>query len=66
MPGVRHEFHRSGKEVGAALGRTAMYANSVSEVEENFRPHPPKTYGIVTVSGHEKSLEGTQASHEAE
>jgi hypothetical protein len=52
--------------VGAALGRTAMYANSVSEVEENFRPHPPKTYGIVTVSGHEKSLEGTQASHEAE
>jgi hypothetical protein len=52
--------------MGAALGRTAMYVNNVSGVEENSCPYPPKAYGIVTVGRHEKSLEGTQASHEAE
>jgi hypothetical protein len=43
-----------------------MYVNNVSGVEENSCPYPPKAYGIVTVGRHEKSLEGTQASHEAE
>jgi len=52
--------------MGAALGRTVIYANSVSGVEENFCPYPPNAYGIVAMGRHEKSLEGTQASHEAE
>jgi hypothetical protein len=43
-----------------------MYVNNVPEVEENFCPHPPEAYGIVAVGGHEKSLEGTQASPEVE
>jgi hypothetical protein len=43
-----------------------MYANSVPGVEENFCPYPPDVPRIVSGDGHEKSLEGTQASHEAE
>jgi hypothetical protein len=43
-----------------------MYANSVSEVEENLCPYPPNAHGIVAIGRHEKSLEGTQASREAE
>jgi hypothetical protein len=40
--------------------------NNVPEVEENFCPYPPDAHRIVSVGRHEKSLEGTQASHEAE
>jgi hypothetical protein len=45
-------------EVGAALGRTVMYATSVPEDEWIFRPNPSEVCGMLAADGHENTLGG--------
>src|SRR5262245_25086993 len=44
--------------VGAALGRTAMQANSLLGSEWTSYPHPPKARATIGSGGHENTLGG--------